>query len=96
MKKISDEDLSSVHQRPSKESGYTGLVTLHRLSKLYGFNVQKDTVFDVMHNIPLKVTSTLLKELIPCGKLDPKISEDSVQMFPWTAGTASVNLINLL
>lgn len=53
MRESSEEDRSTVHQRPSKESGYTGLGILHRLSKLYGFDVIRDIVFDVMHNIPL-------------------------------------------
>ena len=40
MREISEEDRSTVRQRLSKESGYTaGLRMLHRLSKLYGFDV---------------------------------------------------------
>ena len=70
MSEISEEGRPTVRQRLSRESGYTGLSILHRLNKLYGFDVLKDTVFDVMHNIPLNVVGSLLKELIASGKLD--------------------------
>ena len=49
---IADEDRPTVCERLSRESGYTGLSILCRLHKLYGFDVIKDTVFDVMHNLP--------------------------------------------
>lgn len=81
MREISEEDRTSVRQRLSKESGYTGLSILHRLSKLYGFDVLKDTVYDVMHNFPLNVVGNILKELIASGKLD-----NSLEKFPWITG----------
>ena len=86
MREISEEDRSSVRQRLSKESGYTGLSILHRLSKLYGFDVLKDTVYDVMHNIPLNVVGNILKELIASGKLDAKVADNRLEKFPWTTG----------
>lgn len=81
MREISEEDRTSVRQRLRKESGYTGLSILHRLSKLYGFDVLKDTVYDVMHNFPLNVVGNILKELIASGKLD-----NSLEKFPWITG----------
>lgn len=86
MSEISEECRPTVRQRLSRESGYTGLSILHRLNKLYGFDVLKDTVFDVMHNIPLNVVGSLLKELIASGKLDAKVADDRLKKFPWTAG----------
>lgn len=84
MSEIAEED--RVRQRLSRDSGYTGLSILHRLSKLYGFDVLKDTVFDLMHNLPLNVVGNLLKELITSGKLDAKVADDRLKKFPWTAG----------
>ena len=55
MSKIEDEDQTTVQSKLAKQSGYTGLSILHRLHKLYGFNVILDTVFDMIHNIPLNV-----------------------------------------
>lgn len=81
MREISEEDRTSVRQRLRKESGYTGLSILHRLSKLYSFDVLKDTVYDVMHNFPLNVVGNILKELIASGKLD-----NSLEKFPWITG----------
>ena len=86
MREISEEDLTSVRQRLSRESGYTGLSILHRLNKLYCFDVLKHTVFDVMHNISLNVVGNLLKELVASGKLDVKVADERLQNFPWTAG----------
>ena len=53
MSRIENEDRPHVRSNLAKESGYTGLSILHRLHKLYHFNVITDTVFDTMHNIPL-------------------------------------------
>ena len=86
MSEIAEEDRSSVRQRLSRDSGYTGLSILYRLSKLYGFDVLKDTMFDLMHNLPLNVVGNLLKELIASGKLDAKVVDDRLKKFPWTAG----------
>lgn len=80
------EDHSTVRQRLSRDSGYIGLSILHHLSKLYGFDVLKDTVFDLMHNLPLNVVGNLLKELSASAKLDAKVADDRLKKFPWTAG----------
>lgn len=86
MREISEEDHSTVCQRLSKESCHTGLSILHWLSTLCSADVLKDTLFDVMHNIPLNVVGNLFKELIANGKLDSKVANDRLQQFPWTAG----------
>ena len=57
MTAIHSEDRPSVRARLSENSGYTGLSILHRLYKLYKFDVFKDLVYDVMHNIPLNVAA---------------------------------------
>ena len=85
MKEVADEDRPTVRERLSRESGYTGLSILHRLHKLYGFDVIKDTVFDVMHNLPLNIVGNLLKDMIAEEKLDAKVADERLAKFPWTA-----------
>ena len=43
---IGEEERCSVRVNLSKNTGYTGISILHRLHKLYGFDVIQDTVFD--------------------------------------------------
>ena len=86
MKEIAEEHRSSVRERLSRESGYTGLSILTRLYKLYGFDVIKDMVFDVMHNLPLNIVGNYLKDLIAEEKLDAKVVDERLAKFPWTAG----------
>lgn len=64
MKEIAEEDRPTFRERLSREWGYMGLSILHRLQKLYGFEVMKDMVFDVMHNLPLNIVRNYLKDLI--------------------------------
>ena len=58
---IGEEERCSVRATLSKCSGYTGISILHRLHKLYGFDVIQDTVFDMMHNLPLNVVRKYIK-----------------------------------
>ena len=57
MKQIEEEDRPTFRGTLAKQSSYTGLSFLHQLHKMYGFNVLTDTVFDMMHNIPVNVVS---------------------------------------
>ena len=52
MSEIENEDWLTVCSALARQNG--GLSILHRLHKLYGFNVILDTVFDIMHNILLR------------------------------------------
>lgn len=64
IKEIAEEHRSSVRERWCRESGYTGLSILNCLYKLYGFDVIKDMVFDIMHNLPLNIVGNYFKDLI--------------------------------
>ena len=86
MTAIDDEDRPSVRARLSRNSGYTGLSILHRLHKLYKFDVFKDLVFDVMHNIPLNVAARQIKKWIDSEAIDKDVVEQRLNSFPWTAG----------
>ena len=55
MTEIEQEERTTVKDRMSKESGFMGVSLLHRLHKLYKFDVIKDLVFDVMHLVPLNL-----------------------------------------
>lgn len=65
--------------------GYTGLSLLHRLHKMYGFNVLTDTVFDMMHNIPLNVVSKHLNRYLSEEMVDKSILDKRLQAIPWTS-----------
>ena len=43
---MGEEERCSVRVNLSKNTGYTGISILHRIHKLYGFDVIQDTVFD--------------------------------------------------
>lgn len=86
MKEIADEDCCTVHEKLSRGTGYTGLSILHRLNSLYGFDVIRDIVFDVIYNLPLNIVGCSLKQLIAEEKLDAKEVDERLANFPWTAG----------
>ena len=82
MVEINGEDRKTVRASKSKSSGYTGLIILYKLRKLYGFDFFKDFVIDLMHNIQTNVIAAQLKHFI-----DAAITEECLCSFPWTAGT---------
>ena len=88
MRTIGEEDRCSVQANLSKRTGYTGISVLHRLHKLYGFDVIQDTVFDMMHNLPLNVVRKHIKRVIEEGKVDKNVLEHKLSLMPWTAGYA--------
>ena len=87
MQSIAEEDRPAVRERLSRNSGYTGISILNELKKLYGFDVSKDLVYDMMHNIPMNVVSRFLNSLISEGTFDPVAVDNKLKTFPWTAGT---------
>ena len=86
MTAIDTEDRPTVRAQLSRNSGYTGLSVLHRLYKLYKFDVFKDLVFDVMHNIPLNVAARQVKNWIDSEVIDKHVAEERLKSFLWTAG----------
>lgn len=85
MSQIEEEDRTTVRANLARESGYTGLSILHRLHKMYGFNVLTDTVFDMMHNIPLNVVSKHLNRYLSEEMVDKSILDKRLQAIPWTS-----------
>lgn len=87
MEEIDTEDRLSVRNKLSKEAGFTGLSVLHRLHKLYGFDVLHDTVYDAMHNIPLNIASQHIHHYVEKELLCPRAEvEKRLKVFPWTTG----------
>ena len=39
----------------SQEVGFTGLSIFYRLTRLYGFDIQRDYIIDVMHTVSLGI-----------------------------------------
>ena len=89
---IGEEERCSVRSDLSKRTGYTGISILHRLHKLYGFDVIQDTVFDMMHNLPLNVVRKHVKRVIEEGMVDKNVLQHKFSLIPWTAG----NVLELL
>lgn len=79
----------------SRNSGYTGRSILHQLKKLYGFDVSKDLVYDMMHNIPLNVVSSLLNGFIKAEEFDSLAVDNILERFPWTPGMVIPLIISL-
>ena len=83
-----EEERITVKKKKAKESGYTGLSILHRLNKLYGFEYDKDLVYDELHAFPLNVVKNQLlmfkedeNDAINWKEVDKRLKN-----FPWTNG----------
>ena len=85
MSQIEEEDRPTVRSSLARQSGYTGLSILHRLHKLYGFNIILDTVFDMMHNIPLNVVSKHLNCYLNEETFDKSAFDERLKRMPWTS-----------
>ena len=48
MTQVDEEDRVSIRQKLASKTGFTGLSILHRLYRLYKFDVLQDFVFDTM------------------------------------------------
>lgn len=86
MTEIEQEERTSVKDRMSKESGFVGVSLLHRLHKLYKFDIIKDLVFDVMHLVPLNLVKRRFEHLLSNSLLDPEQLQLALEKVPWTQG----------
>lgn len=90
MTDIENEKRITVKHTKSNESGYTGLSISYQLSLLYRFDISKDLVVDVMHNLPLNVTRKLLDTLVTENCLPAEIVDEILQQIGWIAGKISM------
>lgn len=86
IKEIDEEERPTYFTRKSRDQGYLGLSILHRLHPLYGFNYLTDTVFDVMHLLPLNVVKNHIERLISGESCDRKSLQENLSKMPWTTG----------
>ena len=86
MEEVDQEDRVSVRQRLASQTGFTGLSILHRLHKLYKFDVLKDLVFDTMHTLVLRVVHRHLHYYPEKGYFKASDVEERLNAMPWTAG----------
>ena len=87
MKEIDMEDCPSIRTSRAKLTGFTGLSILHRLNALYGFDVLRDLVFDVMHNVPLNIASNHLHYYFNEGILSTNDVDRRLKTIQWTPGS---------
>ena len=88
MKALEEEERPTCFQRISKENGLLGLsVLLHRLYRLYGFGVLRDSVFDAMHLLPLNVVKNNIERWISKDYFAKKDLNTNLAKMPWTTGT---------
>lgn len=86
MADIGQEERVSVALERSRESGFLGVSQLHRLHKLYKFDVLRDLVFDVMHLICLNNVKRRLDHLMANSLLDRDRLQAALSVMPWTTG----------
>ena len=96
MTEIEQEERATVKDRKSKESGFLGVSLLHRLYKLYKFDIIKDLVFDVMHLVPLNLVKRRFEHLLSNSLLDPEQLQLALEKVPWTQGTVYWTLVSQL
>ena len=86
MADIEQEERVTVALARSKESGFLGVSQLHRLHKLYKFDVLQDLVFDVMHLIPLNLVKRKLDYFLSNTLVDQDQLQQALTHMPWTTG----------
>lgn len=93
---IDEEERSTVRQRMSRDTGYTGLSILHRLYSLYGFLYDKSSVYDEMHTISLNLVKNALLDLIndDTNGIDWSIVDSGLDNIPWPSGKFLLSNLN--
>ena len=95
MFEIEQEERVTVRERRSRESGFLGVSLLHRLHRLYKFDVIKDLVFDVMHLVPLNLVKRRFEYFLSNSLLDTERVQPALEKIPWTQGTMYIQILVL-
>lgn len=90
MAEIGQEERITVALEKSKESGFLGVSLLHRLHKLYNFDVLRDLVFDAMHLVPLNLVKRRLDHLLSNSLVDRERLQEALTQMSWTTGVYHV------
>ena len=84
---IGQEQRITVALDRSRERGFHGVSQLHRLHKLYKFDVLQDLVFDAMNLISLNLVKRRLEYLLSNSLVDQDHLREALKRMPWTTGT---------
>ena len=95
MFEIEQEERVTVRGRRSRESGFLGVSLLHRLHRLYKFDVIKDLVFDVMHLVPLNLVKRRFEYFLSNSLLDTEQLQPALEKIPWMQGTMYIQILVL-
>lgn len=95
MFEIEQEERVTVRERRSRESGFLGVSLLHRLHRLYKFDVIKDLVFDVMHLVPLNLVKRRFEYFLSNSLLDTEQLQPALEKIPWMQGTMYIQILVL-
>lgn len=68
----------------SQEVGFTGLSILYRLTRLYGFDIQRDCVIHVMRTVSLGIIKHHLSYILNDEATDKSALQERLQNFPWS------------
>ena len=95
IEKVDQEDRITVRRKLASQVGFTGLSILHRLHRLYKFDVIKDMVFDTMHTLILRVVQRHLQFYLDKGFFKNSVLDARLNAMPWTAGKMQPTKFNL-
>ena len=79
-----EEERATVATTRSQEVGFTGLPILYRLTRLYGFDIQRDCVIHVMHTVSLGIIKHHLSYILNDEGTDKSALQERLQNFPWS------------
>ena len=79
-----EEERATVATTRSQEVGFTGLSILYRLTRLYGFDIQRDCVIHVMHTVSLGIIKHHLSYILNDEGTDKSALQERLQNFPWS------------
>ena len=87
MEEVENQGTVSAKSKMAKETGYTGLTLLSRLTYLNGFNPFTDMVHDVMHLVLLNCCKKLFSRYFEDEDLlDTREFNERLEGFPFTPG----------
>lgn len=84
LQEINEEERVSVANAKSQELGFTGLSILFRSNRLYGFDIQRDCVIDVMHTVSLGSVKNHLAFILNDEATDKVALQGRLKNFPWS------------
>ena len=85
LQEINEEERVSVANTTSQAVGFTGLSILFRLNRLYGFDIQRDCVIDVMHTVSLGIIKNHLALILNDETTDKIALQERLKKFSWSS-----------